>query len=335
MKKSRKLWTFVLSITFVLAMTACGAKEEKEVITTIENKESVTDTKMLESEKRIFPYEFQDSNGKEVKVEKVDRVVILYGSFAEIWQLAGGKLVGTTKDAIEERKMVLGEETEIVGTVKDPNLEQILALNPDFVIMSADIAAQTALEESLDEMQIPNASMRVDTFEDYLKFLRIACDMTEREELYQENGIKVKEQIEQILAKIPKDEEKKVLLLRAYSTGIKAKTDDNFTGVILENLGLTNIAKKYPSLLEDMSIEEVIMEDPDFIFVITMGAEEKALQALKDSVESDPAWNALKAVKNEHYIILPKELFHYKPNAKWAESYEYLAKIIYPEIFYP
>lgn len=335
MKKSRKLWTFVLSMTFVLAMTACAAKEEKEVITTIEDKESVTDTKMLGSEKRIFPYEFQDSNGKEVKVEKIDRVVILYGSFAEIWQLAGGKLVGTTKDAIEERKMVLGEETEIVGTVKDPNLEQILALNPDFVIMSADIAAQTALEESLDEMQIPNASMRVDTFEDYLKFLRIACDMTEREELYQENGIKVKEQIEQILAKIPKDEEKKVLLLRAYSTGIKAKTDDNFTGVILENLGLTNIAKKYPSLLEDMSIEEVIMEDPDFIFVITMGAEEKALQALKDSVESDPAWNALKAVKNEHYIILPKELFHYKPNAKWAESYEYLAKIIYPEIIYP
>lgn len=335
MKKSRKLWTFVLSMTFVLAMTACAAKEEKEVITTIEDKESVTDTKMLGSEKRIFPYEFQDSNGKEVKVEKIDRVVILYGSFAEIWQLAGGKLVGTTKDAIEERKMVLGEETEIVGTVKDPNLEQILALNPDFVIMSADIAAQTALEESLDEMQIPNASMRVDTFEDYLKFLRIACDMTEREELYQENGIKVKEQIEEILAKIPKDEEKKVLLLRAYSTGIKAKTDDNFTGVILENLGLTNIAKKYPSLLEDMSIEEVIMEDPDFIFVITMGAEEKALQALKDSVESDPAWNALKAVKNEHYIILPKELFHYKPNAKWAESYEYLAKIIYPEIFYP
>lgn len=335
MKKSRKLWTFVLSMTFVLAMTACAAKEEKEVITTIEDKESVTDTKMLGSEKRIFPYEFQDSNGKEVKVEKIDRVVILYGSFAEIWQLAGGKLVGTTKDAIEERKMVLGEETEIVGTVKDPNLEQILALNPDFVIMSADIAAQTALEESLDEMQIPNASMRVDTFEDYLKFLRIACDMTEREELYQENGIKVKEQIEQILAKIPKDEEKKVLLLRAYSTGIKAKTDDNFTGVILKNLGLTNIAKKYPSLLEDMSIEEVIMEDPDFIFVITMGAEEKALQALKDSVESDPAWNALKAVKNEHYIILPKELFHYKPNAKWAESYEYLAKIIYPEIIYP
>ena len=123
------------------------------------------------------------------------------------------------------------------------------------------------------------------------------------------------------------------MFLRAYSSGAKAKTDDNFVGIILEELGTENIAKKYPSLLEDLSIETIIEEDPDYIFVTTMGNEENALRALKEGIESNPAWNTLKAVKNDRYIVLPKDLFHYKPNARWAESYEYLAKIIYPQVF--
>ena len=63
-----------------------------------------------------------------------------------------------------------------------------------------------------------------------------------------------------------------------------------------------------------------------------MGADdEKALDALKKDLQSNPAWQDLKAVKNDRYIVLPKELFHYKPNAKWGESYAYLARILYPE----
>ena len=82
------------------------------------------------------------------------------------------------------------------------------------------------------------------------------------------------------------------------------------------------------------TIEEIIEEDPEYIFVTTMGNEEKALKALEDDIGSNPAWNSLYAVKNNKFIVLPKDLFHYKPNARWAESYEYLARILYPEVFY-
>ena len=80
-------------------------------------------------------------------------------------------------------------------------------------------------------------------------------------------------------------------------------------------------------------MEEIIQEDPDFIFVVTMGDSGKALKALKDGIEKNPAWSGLSAVKNNRYIVLPKELFHHKPNARWGESYEYIAKILYPDKF--
>jgi iron complex transport system substrate-binding protein len=65
--------------------------------------------------------------------DKPQRVVSLVGSYAETWILAGGDLVGVTNDVISERKMDLHDETKIVGTIKDPNLEEIIALSPDFV----------------------------------------------------------------------------------------------------------------------------------------------------------------------------------------------------------
>ena len=37
-----------------------------------------------------------------------NRVVSLYGSFAEAWTLAGGTLTATTEDAIKERGLDLG-----------------------------------------------------------------------------------------------------------------------------------------------------------------------------------------------------------------------------------
>jgi iron complex transport system substrate-binding protein len=160
--------------------------------------------------------------------------------------------------------------------------------------------------------------------------LKVCTDMTGNQELYEKNGLAVEEQIEEVLSRTQNQNNPKILFIRAFSSGAKAKDDDNFACRILDELGTENIASKHETLLEDLSIEEIILEDPDYIFVVTMGDSEKAIQALKDGIEKNPAWKDLSAVKNDRYIVLPKELFHYKPNARWGESYEYIAKILFP-----
>ncbi|MEG0803417.1 MAG: hypothetical protein RSF90_00530 [Pygmaiobacter sp.] len=115
---------------------------------------------------------FTDALGRSVTIESTDKVVSLYGSFAECWMLAGGTLAGTTQDAIKERGLALGEDVSIVGTVQEPNLEAVIALAPDFVLLSADIAPQVALDGALSEAGIPHAYFRVDHYTDYLAMLR-------------------------------------------------------------------------------------------------------------------------------------------------------------------
>ena len=275
---------------------------------------------------------FVDALGNQVTVTSTNRVVSLYGSYAETWTLAGGTLVGATDDAIEERNMQLGDDVAIIGSVKNPSMEEIIATNPDFVILNADNEQQVDLHEALTEAGIPHAYYRVDTFEEYLDMLKQFCQFTGREDLYQKNGLDVKQQIDKVKQLVQGKTGPSVLLMRAYSTGVTAKGADNLAGYILKDLGADNIADRDDSLLENISMEEIIADDPDYIFVTTMGSEQKALDYLAGSLQANPAWAELSAVKNNHYVVLPKELFHYKPNARWGESYAYLAKILYPDL---
>lgn len=168
---------------------------------------------------------------------------------------------------------------------------------------------------------------------DYLSMLEQFCSLTGRDDLYEQNGLEVQAQIQQVLEQVEGREGPTVLLLRAYSTGAKAKGADNLAGVMLEDLGAENLVERYDSLLEEVSMEEVIAADPDYIFVVTMGSsQEKALEYMSEHFQSNPAWAGLTAVANDHYVVLPKELFHYKPNARWGESYAYLAEILYPDL---
>ena len=273
-----------------------------------------------------------DSSGVQIEVPLEARAAALYGSYAEAWLLAGGTLVGTTEDAVSERNLSLPEDVQILGTVKEPNVEALIASEPDFVILSADITTHAQIKTQLQTLGIPCAYFQVDSFADYAFMMQQFCEITGRTDLYAENVSTVQETIDAILANVPHENAPSVLLIRAFSSGIKAKADDNLAGIMLKELGCHNIAEDHPAMLEDLSMEEVILQDPDYIFVLTMGDEDAALAYFHSLIDENPAWYDLSAVKNGHYIVLPKDLFHYKPNNRWGESYAYLAKILYPDL---
>lgn len=276
-------------------------------------------------------YTFTDDLGRRVRLTAEDRVAACHASFADCWLLAGGSLVGVTSDAVEEHG-IDADGAKIIGSAKTVNTEALLSSGATAVLLSADLTAHLELESTLTALGLECIYFKVDTFDDYASVMERLCCVTKREDLYVKSVTEVKERIDDVLTKLP-DDDRTVLLMRVYSSGIKAKGQDNLAGLILHEYGLTNIADSHPSLLEDMSLEHIVATDPDIIFVLTMGNEEAALQYLDAEIESNPAFGGLTAVANQNYYVLPKELFHYKPNERWNESYEYLAKILYPKVF--
>ena len=76
--------------------------------------------------------------------------------------------------------------------------------------------------------------------------------------------------------------------------------------------------------LDDLSVEEIVAADSDYVFVIPRGDEDEAKAVFEQDFQAQPAWASLSAVKAGRVNVLPKDLFEYKPNERWAEAYSYI-----------
>ena len=289
---------------------------------------SCNDTEQVDSY-----YTFFDSNNNKVILsKKPEKVAILFSSFVEIWNIAGGNTAITVGESIE-RGFV--EQAILVDSKagKVINNELLLSANPDFVICSADIQEQVKTFNLLNNVNIPSALIRVESFEDYLWFLNICTDILKTKDKYEEYGTNVENKIKELLINY-NDKNSKILFIRAASNAksTKAKgTKDHFVCKMLNELGMLNIADEAKVLLDGLSIEEILIQNPDYIFISLMGDEESSKNYMDSLINSD-IWKELNAIRNGKYYYLPKELFQYKPNQKWDKAYEYLVDIIYEEI---
>ena len=273
-------------------------------------------------------YTFTDDLGREVTVASHNRVVAGMGSFANIWELAGGTLVGASDDAFSDYGIT--SDAQKIGDFSSLNAESIIALNPDFVILTGSSSgrgggiAQTELADTLTAANIPVAYFKVSTFDDYLRMLRTCCDITGNEQAFAENGQAPADKIEEIRAKAEGKQAGSAVVLTTYSGGTRVQSSSTQTGVMLSELGAENIA--------DSSLEALIEANPTTIFLLPMGdTSEAAQQALEDQTTANPAWAQLDAVKNNRVITLDPKLFQYKPNNNWDQAYQFLYDALYSE----
>lgn len=261
--------------------------------------------------------------------EQPETVAVLFSSLAEIWLDAGGEIDITVGETVE--RGFASAETPLVdaGAGKTVNLELLISLEPDLVIASADIPAQVEAVAVLEKAGIDTLLCRVESFEDYLTVL---ADMTEitGDTTGLEAGQAMADTIEKTLSSISFDMVPDILFVRAGSSASSTKAklaEDHFACAMLEEFGCHNIAADAPVLLDGLSMEEILLADPDYIFFSLMGNEESATAHVNELLAGD-SWGQLTAVREGCVFILPKDLFHFKPCGRWAEAYQYLATLL-------
>ena len=197
---------------------------------------------------------------------------------------------------------------------------------------SADTASHVRLSSFLDKAGIDMILVDMDSFDDFLSVFHTLTDITERSDLYEKYGEGQKAAIEEIIAKAAGYESKpRVLFVRAGSafSYVKAKrADDHFAAKIIEDIGAVNIADEYGMLTDSLSLEAVLESNADKILVVPQGDEDASIAYITD-LFSQPGWRDVRAIENGSIYFLPKELFHFKPNGRWAEAYEMMEEVLY------
>ena len=275
-----------------------------------------------------------DAGRKVALAKKPERIVVLSTSFLELLYAVDGKAVGRPSSKTVDVPEKAREAAEI-GFVYNVNMEKVLSLQPDLVIAFQGI--NDKLVPLFESSNIPVLLLKIKGYEDVTAKTKMLSEIAGTPEKGAALISTMDGRIAATIAKLPATP-KKVAILHATAKSVTLELETSIAGDIAKRLKLRNVAASSRPLDSDMdstpySLETLVEQDPDFILVVTMGQAADIEKRMKADLESNPAWATLRAVRENRTIFLPQELFQLQPGIRMPEAVEYMAKLVYPEVY--
>lgn len=276
-----------------------------------------------------------DAGRKVVLAKKPEKIVALSTSYIELLYAVGGKSVGKP---VSRNGKIPAEAASLpeIGQVTNINIEKLIALQPDFVI--GYLGIHEKLVPILENSGIPIILLKMKTYDEVQAKLNLFGSIAGTQLLAQKEVQELTHKIALVTDKLPAGQAKKILILHATARSVTVELENSIAGNVAGMLKLKNIAAGSKPLEKEpdatpYSMEKIIEADPDIVVVTTMGELTDIQRRIKDDVESNPAWSGLRAVKNKQIYFLPSELFQLNPGIYYHEAVEYMAKLVYPEVY--
>ncbi|WP_229266909.1 iron ABC transporter substrate-binding protein [Leptospira sp. severe_002] len=223
------------------------------------------------------------------------------------------------------------EVGRITGRGNTANLEVVLALKPDLILdVGSTSETFTSLAKRVQEQTgIPYALLD-GRFDAAAATYRTLGALTHREKegeslaKYAEDTMKT---IRERIARIPDDKRPRTYFARG-PRGLETGLGGSINVETIEYLGAKNVAAERKGGLAQVSIEQVLLWNPDVIVTID--------RDFAASVKTDPMWAPVAAVKAGRVHLSPKLPFgwvDFPPSVNRLAGLWWLAKILYPEQF--
>lgn len=270
-------------------------------------------------------------NGQAYTVPKdPQKIAVLSNSILSMLYAVDGKAISrvSTTDALPPEI----EALPVLGQTANINMEQLLGLNPDLVLGLEN--QHKKYESQLQSSKIPTVLINYDGIKDNVPLIKFLGALTNHEDkattlanTYESNVNKVKDAVKS-------QQPARVAVLRATGKGVTAETDAAITASMVKDLGMTNVVsahldKTTTDKTVPYSLETLAADNPDIIFVVTMGKEDEITKAMKKAMTDNPAWANLKAVQNNRVVYLPSKLFLLNPGLQTPEAMARLVKEAY------
>lgn len=234
----------------------------------------------------------------------------------------------TTNDTLPDNL----ENLPSVGHTANINMEQLIGLHPDVVLGLT--SQHQKYESQLKSSNIPTILINYEGINDNVPLLAFLGELTNHQDKAKSVITNYENNINKIKDAIKSQTPARVAILRATGKGVTAETDNAITASMVKELGMTNVVSNHlagttTDKTVPYSLETLAADNPDIIFVVTMGKEADITKAMKQSMTDNPAWNNLKAVQNNRVIYLPSKLFLLNPGLQTPEAMARLVKDAY------
>lgn len=311
-----------LSGILLIGVVGCSQQQESQQQENIQEQEHVQN--QTEPIEQAFPVTITDSTGTEITItQEPQRIVSLAPSTTEILGALGvsDKLVGRTRYCDFPPEVLDAEE---VGGTSDPNIETIVALNPDLVVASTHVPDE--IISKLRELNIPIAFLNEqENFEGTYSAIENIGLLVGRTEEAKEVVNNMKTTIEGVIERINQLGEDTVAPRVYYALWAgdsdSTATGDTFIGEMIELAGGDNIAKN--ATMWSISKEQIVEGDPDMIIV-------PSGKGLKETLTTTDFYKDLRAVQEGQIYEIDDNMIS-RQGPRLAQAFEALAEIIHPE----
>lgn len=304
------------------------------------NKVMVTDEAVTFSDASV-------TDGGTITIAKnPEKTLNLYASFTTLWYEAGGTVIGCIggSSSVELYREYIGrditqdEGVTVVATSsagKNWDVETIIEMNPDLIICSTAMSGYSTIQAPAAAAGIPLIAVSYDDFSDYLKWFKVFCNINGQPELWDSIAMKALDEVLDVLLEAPAEDNPTVFSMFSGSNSLQANTSNTVVGGMIDALNAINIVDTWENTAGaerlDINLETVFAANPDVIVVQCHAGAEAAQAQVEELYGDNPVWQSLDAVKNGRVYYLEKTLFHNKPNSRFAEAYQKLAEILYPD----
>ena len=268
---------------------------------------------------------FVDDLGRKVYLAKApSRVISLAPSITEILYAIGlgDRLVGVTPFCDYPPDARLKPK---VGYVR-PNLESIVALQPDLILAPGEIMRADVLGK-LEHLKIPTFILQAKTVEDIFSHVQTLGRMLGRSAVADKTATTLRRRIVELTSRTEGLPRPRVLYV-LNSDPLITVGPGSFIHQLIEMAGGTNVASAAQTSYPRLSMEAVIKEDPELI-VFPSGEAEGIPE---DEQQRWRRWNTLSAVKHDRFYRISADLLN-RPGPRIEQALEALTKIIHPEVF--
>lgn len=276
----------------------------------------------------------EDDAGRKVELtKKPERIVVTSVSFLEPLHEVGGDVVGRPDSRTKMPEFA--REKPSVGQVYQIDLEKVLACEPDLVILNKGMNEK--LVQPLEDSGIKTLIVDMKSYKDVKREVVLFAGVAGNPKLGEKIIADMDMTIQHIQQKIPQ-EKKRVAILHSTAQGLSVQLEGSIAGSIVKILGWENVAdgmtpmEKNPDAAP-YSMETLVEQNPEIIFITSMGKMDEIKKNMQATIEGNPAWQTIPAIRKNQVYYLPQDLFLLSPGIHYPEAVEYMAKLIYPEVF--
>jgi iron complex transport system substrate-binding protein len=240
---------------------------------------------------------------------------------------AGEQVIG--RDEFSNYPPEVSDLPSIGGFFSDFNYEATVELEPDLVL-AAEIntpeQVQSLEDLGLTVFLVSNPT----TLEEMYESLNVLAQLTGHEAEAASLIDSLRTRVAAVEDKIAQVEERPGVFYELDSTDPSAPYtagSGTFINTLIEMAGGENIAAGLEDQYPQISIEELLVQDPD---IILLG--DAAYGATPEAVAQRTGWSALSAVQNEQIYPFNDDLAS-RPGPRLVDGLEELARLLHPEVF--